>query len=562
LADKSSLELSLAGIGTQLQTRLLAVPVYQRPYSWGDDEVRDFWNDLRVASQRKPPEYFLGTVVLTREGTKGRDTIIDGQQRLATTTMLLAAIRQEFASRADKTRKDIIHETYITTSDLGSGERVPRLRMSSDDDAFFRKYVVENNVGEKPTRKSHERMQAAFVYLCAQVKGIANSAAGNWVSVLTEFVEFVKSNARCIVLEVPTEADAFLIFETLNDRGADLTIADLLKNYLFGRAGHQLDTTRDGWQQAVGALEIATENATFTMFLRHYWSSKRGAVRERDLYADIKNNVTSENQSVEFVADLQKAARLYAALLNSDHETWSSLGADAKAAIETFLRFDFEQVRPLVLAALQHFQPGEVKNLLVALTNWGVRGVIVGGIGGGTYEKSYCDAAVKIRKGEVKSTADVFAELGKIIPSDEEFQAAFAVARVPKSNLARYYLLALENVKMGQKEPELVPNDNEDKVNLEHVLPKGAAEGDWGKSFTSEERKDWVYRLGNLALLQKGPNGRIGNKPFTAKKPILAASALSLTKDVGAKMDWTPTEIRVRQAELAKLAVLAWPRKP
>jgi hypothetical protein len=374
-------------------------------------------------------------------------------------------------------------------------------------------------------------------------------------------VEYLRLRVRAIFLTVPSEADAFLIFETLNDRGADLTIADLLKNYLFGRAGAQLGTVRDGWLQSVGAFEITSENSTFTNFLRHYWSSRRGAIRERELYKNIRETITSENQTVDFVEDLQRAARLYAALLNTEHEFWASLGTDAKDAVETFLRLDFEQVRPLMLAAMQFFPSNELKKLLRGLTSWGVRGLVVGGIGGGTYEKAYCDAAVKIRRGDIKSADDVFDDLSRLIPTDDEFEAAFALARVPKSNLARYYLIALENGAQGTSEPEFVPNSNEDQVNLEHVLPKNATDADWGAAFTPDERKDWVFRVGNLALLQKGPNGRIGNRPFTIKKPVLVASAFQLTKEIGVLPDWTPTGIKNRQERLAKLAVKVWPRK-
>jgi uncharacterized protein DUF1524 len=94
------------------------------------------------------------------------------------------------------------------------------------------------------------------------------------------------------------------------------------------------------------------------------------------------------------------------------------------------------------------------------------------------------------------------------------------------------------------------------------VLPKNASDADWGATFTQDERKDWVFRLGNLTLLQKGPNGRIGNKPFTIKQPVLAASAFQLTKEIGMLPDWTPTGIKNRQEGLAQLAVKVWPRKP
>ena len=558
----SSIEIDLTGIGKVLSARLLAVPTYQRPYSWKETPVSEFWADLRAAFGKKSREYFLGTIVLTKQGTVGRDTIIDGQQRLATTAMLLASIRGEYRSRGDAKRAGIIQAEFLSTADLESGNDVSRLRLSSDDEPFFRNLVVEELATSAPTRGSHELVVAAYRLLQAEVKKVASDAGAEWSKRLLEWVDFLKNNVFVIALEVPTEADAFLIFETLNDRGADLTIADLLKNFLFGRAGDQLEVVRDGWLLALGSLEITQANATFTMFLRHYWSSKRGAIRERELYKDIKDNVTSAPQAVEFVADLQGAARLYAALLNSDHDYWAALGTEGRANVETLLRLDLEQVRPLLLAAMQHFQPSELRRALKALVSWAVRGIIVGGIGGGTYEKAYCDAGVKIRKGDIKSVDELFKELTRIIPTDEEFKAAFTVARVPKSNLARYYLIALERGKTGEKEPELVPNNDENQLNLEHILPKSATETDWGAAFSLDERKDWVFRLGNLALLAKGPNGRIGNKPFSAKRAILGASALLLTKDVAKDSTWTPKTIQKRQAELADLAVAVWPRKP
>jgi hypothetical protein len=559
--NKGGIEFNLEGIAAQLQGRVLAVPIYQRPYSWAGEPVSEFWSDLRSAFEKKSPEYFLGTIVLTRH-TNGRDMIIDGQQRLATTMMVLAAIRNEYAKRGDHKRSNIIQNEYVTKSDLESAQMEPRLRLSSDDDSFFQRLVTENDASAVSSRKSHLLLKNAFEMLQSFVARAAEEAGAEWGKRLYSFAEFIREQARVIILEVPTEADAFLIFETLNDRGADLTIADLLKNYLFGKAGNQIDTVRDGWVQAVGALEISRENSTFTTFLRHFWSSRRGATRERDLYRDIRDKVANKSQTTAFIDDLQQAARFYAALLNSDHDHWVLLGSESRGHVQTFLRLELEQIRPLMLAAMQHFSPAELKKLLKALTSWGVRGLFVGGIGGGTYERAYCETAVKIRKGDIKSTSAVFADLSKIIPTDEEFESAVAVARVPRSNLARYYLIALEKGQQGEKEPELVPNTNEQEVNLEHVLPKNATEDAWGKDFTPDERKDWVFRLGNLALLQKGPNGRIGNKPFAVKKPILAKSSFKQTKEIGSRRSWGPNEIQERQNKLAKLATKVWQRKP
>jgi hypothetical protein len=310
----------------------------------------------------------------------------------------------------------------------------------------------------------------------------------------------------------------------------------------------------------LGALEIPAENALFTTFLRHYWSSVRGAVRERELYKSIKDHVATDVQSLEFINQLQSAAALYSALLSSNHEYWEEFGTTVRDNVETLLRLDLEQNRPLLLAALQHFTDQEKKLLLRSLVAWSVRGLIVGGIGGGTAEKAYCTAAVKIRKGEIKTTSQLLGELSQIVPSDSQFQQSFETARVPKANLARYYLLALEKQSQGDPQPEFVPNANEEQVNLEHVLPKRASANDWGAQFNADERREYLHRFGNLSLLQKGPNGRIGNKPFAVKKPILANSSFLLTTELGGESDMTKETINKRQQKLAAIAVKVWPR--
>jgi hypothetical protein len=377
---------------------------------------------------------------------------------------------------------------------------------------------------------------------------------------LTNWLKFLRKNLLAITVIVRTEADAFLIFETLNARGAELTVGDLLKNYLFGRAADRLEAVKAGWLGSLAALDISAENDLFITFLRHYWSSKYGSVRERDLYRSIKERVTNPTQAVDFADDLQKAARLYAALLNSGDEFWADLGSAAKGNVESLLRLELEQNRPLLLAVMQHLSKEELKKVIKAMLAWSVRGLIVGGIGGGTTEKAYAQAALKVRSGAITTTGELLAELAAIVPTDEEFRSGFERARVTKARIARYLLIALERQNAGDEEPELVPNENEAEVNLEHVLPRNPTSSDW-PSFSKDEVDLWAYRLGNLALLSVGPNGKIGNKPWSIKKPVLESSALTLTQQAGGYDEWDQAAISDRQVKLAELAVTAWPRE-
>lgn len=551
----------LDGVAHLIKDRLLSVPTYQRSYAWKSSqlgEVSDFWDDLKTALDQDNPEYFLGTIVLSREGVEGRWTIIDGQQRLATTAILLSAIRNEFQRRGDAKRARMVEESLVY-GDVDTAEYISRLQLNSEDDGFFEKLIIRGDDSAEAGNVSNKLIADANAFLQEKVRETADSVGDEWSKRLSKWTEFITNNVETVVVDVPTEADAFMIFETLNDRGADLTIADLLKNFLFGRAGARLNAVRDGWMVALGALEISAENNVFVTFLRHYWSSHHGAVRERDLYKSIKERVTNEREAVEFVDDLKREARLYAALMNSENEFWQAGGTGLKKNVETILRLNLEQIRPLFLAVMKHFPPDELKKVLGAAIAWSVRGIIVGGIGGGTYEKRYCEAAVKVRQGEIKSEEELFTELSSMIPTDGQFLAAFAETQVTKSNLARYYLSALEKCERNEEEPELIPNEDEEKVNLEHVLPKSPTDADWPQ-FSTDDKKDYVNRLGNMALLQKGPNGRIGNKAFDIKKPILTGSDLLLTKQAGAEIDWTPTVITNRQARLAELAVRVWPR--
>ncbi len=240
-------------IGHVLADRSLSVPIYQRSYSWGEQQISDFWTDLNGALATGQNQYFLGNIVLSEEGSDDSYTIIDGQQRLATTLIFLAAIRNEYKRRGDDRRANIIQDEYIAVADLGTGEDKPRLRMNSDDDSYFNQVIVQSTQAET-LHASHKLIAKALAYFEEQIAKVADVAETDWEQRLLQRVKLLTSEVLVIVVDVSTEADAYLIFETLNDRGADLTIADLLKNYLFGRSGSQLDTVRDGWTMALAVV--------------------------------------------------------------------------------------------------------------------------------------------------------------------------------------------------------------------------------------------------------------------------------------------------------------------
>src|ERR1035438_5524910 len=121
-------------IGNALATKKLRVPANQRDYAWEDKHVRDLYQDF--AGVVRKGEYFLGTVVGMPDES-GNIFVVDGQQRLATTTMLIAAIRDHFYTNVDKDQAKIIHDTYITLPDPRTKEYVPHLYLNASDHDYW-----------------------------------------------------------------------------------------------------------------------------------------------------------------------------------------------------------------------------------------------------------------------------------------------------------------------------------------------------------------------------------------------------------------------------------------
>ncbi|MFI6287418.1 HNH endonuclease family protein [Streptomyces sp. NPDC051018] len=278
--------------------------------------------------------------------------------------------------------------------------------------------------------------------------------------------------------------------------------------------------------------------------------------------------MTHRQEALHFSENLLSATHAYTALSNPESDFWATKcsGNGHRPALDTLAMFDLVPNKILLLAAVDHFHSHELEKLLRAMVNWSVRGMIMSMMNRGRFEDQYSQIAVAIRKGEVTTTAQVRLRVEDLIPSDTDFREQFALATIGRSDskLARYYLSALETTRRKESQPEFVPNSNPSQVNLEHVFPQNAKEADWEdfikKSGDKQDAASWVYRIGNMVLLQAGVNSKIGNKSFAEKVEVFKASGFELTRKISEKSEWTPDSIRLRQTVLAGLAVKTWPR--
>lgn len=538
----------------------LRVPENQRSYAWKKEHVKQLFQDFAPL----PKEYFLGSIVVV-----GKDASIevhDGQQRVATTMILIAAIRDSFLELGDAASADSTEEDFLWTKHRRTHEVLPRFSLNNEDNDFFTKRVLlrpddplrKAAKKEGGLRESNDRIQDAAQEAATWVRTaiIAGRSRPDQLDRLHSWLEFIEQGARVIWVQVADERTAFTIFETMNDRGLKLSAADLLKNCIYSRADDRKQEALQKWQSMTAILEsIEDEEEGVVEFLRYYWICEQGFVRSKDLYDKMKATVTSKTKAIDMAVDLETRATEYAALLNASHEQWAKYGPDMKNHIRDLRVLGVRQIRPVLMAAMRKFGDKELVRLFKAAVNWSVR-CLLGSVPSGTIESYYAEAAKAITDGKASTIDDVLKLVAAIIPTDDQFEPAVATAKVAQAHLSRYYLRALQA--KADNDSQYHPSDSA-SVTLEHVLPKNP-DSKWNVS--QEEAKANVNRLGNQVLLEASANHGIGNAPFDEKKTVLLASSYSLTREVGAASDWNLSEITNRQIELAKLAVRTWPLKP
>jgi hypothetical protein len=377
--------------------------------------------------------------------------------------------------------------------------------------------------------------------------------------IAVKLVKFLDEDAQIILLRVPDHLNAFLMFETLNDRGLKASQADLLKNHLLSLCGARIAEGQQKWATMLGVLESLDRDDIVVTYLHHVLITKYGPTREREVYAKIKLAINSQSKAIQFLDELADSATDYAALFNSDHTKWNEYGAETRNNISTINRdLRVDQIRPLMFSVAKYFSLKEAKIAYRLFVFWSVRFMIAGGRGG-LLDRNYSVCSQEISAKGIKTAKDLTAKLMDILPNDAAFKAAFSEARISQNHLARYFLRALEKQKAGEKQPEFVANDDVNAINLEHVLPENVGQ-DW-EGVSPDIAKANYKRIGNMVLLQAGPNSTIGNAGFGTKRKAYEKSSFQLTSSLGSLTKWGPDEIAQRQKALAEMAVKTWPLK-
>jgi hypothetical protein len=535
------------------------VPHHQRDFSWTDDEIEQLLTDIQDARTAKQPDYFIGLMVFMRK-SKGELTILDGQQRLVTAQILLACIRNWLRDQGYSEDSEQVQNEYIAMRELGKDYVDSRLVLNENNDKTFRDFVitqrsmqeVQNALDELKRHDPNRRLLESVLLCQRKINALADKEKETG---LIELVNYLKENVKIVQLVAQDEANAFTVFETLNDRGLDLSILDLVKNYLFGKCGQAPDRLREvqrNWAQMMANLS----NVPADDFLKAYWTSRYGRIQTPQLFRSFKAKADNMRKVLDTSADMLATSEEYAALEIADDPIWNGISDRSRERIRALKTLGARQVHPVMLSALARFSQREFSRLLRLLEVLIVRYQLIGGGRTGRLEIACASLASVIYQKNVRTATEAFRHVRNVFPPDKEFREAFKWKQERNNRKVRYILETLEpHAAGGMKAAELAPVKS---LTVEHILPKNPGQ-DWQAALQLDEAlaEECTYRLGNLCLLT-GVNKDLGAKSFAEKSKVYAKSSLALTSMTASYEDWNRNSIDKRQEAMAKLAVTAW----
>jgi uncharacterized protein with ParB-like and HNH nuclease domain len=538
------------------------VPEYQRNYSWNAGNWEELWLDIKGAGEEGGVHY-LGAIVLKNEG-KDNYTIIDGQQRIATLSILVIAavkiltelIAKGVDGEKNEERKSILMRTFLGDKDPTSLNYTSKLYLNEIDDDFYQTHLLQlrlplnkNKLGD-----SNKLMLSAYEYFYNRIS--AEPAIANDGEKISEFLmDVVASSLLFIQITVEDELSAYTIFETLNARGLELTSSDLLKNYLFSLVRSRTD--RNALKAVWNSISSVVTVKDLPQFLRHFINSRRKLVRKENLFKEIKNTVKSDDQVFGLLEDLKNSADIYMALSDYEDELWKD-NAEQKKLIKEIALIDAECQKPLLLSAYLSLNKNEFTRILRIVRAVGFRYHLICELNMNELESAYNRAAVKIFNGEIARAPEVLKELAGVYPPDEDFKNSFATKSFNAKNtvqkkLVRYILLSIENQKYGRSYDATSSNDT-----IEHILPENLTAA-WAAGFSAEKHEKSVCRLGNMCVLENKLNSReAADKNFIEKIEVYKKSQCGHTVELADCDEWTEEKIRDRQRKMADCAASIW----
>lgn len=537
---------------------IYSVPRFQRDYSWTEEEWDDLWRDIQnTLSPHGEPAHYMGYLVLQSRDNK-HFSIIDGQQRLTTLSILVLGVLFNLKKLVDKgvdpqnntKRMDQLRSSLIGYLDPVTLIPQSKLTLNRNNDTLYQQYLVPLLPAPKRSLKATEhQMRKANDWFVSRINDTYKSGED-----LARFIDQLSDKLFFTVINVSDDLNAYKVFETLNARGVKLSSTDLLKNYLFSvvhsqnKDERELHDLENRWEKLVGKLG----SESFPDFLRTYWNSRYTFLRHAELFKRIRDSVHDREQVFKLLREMEADVDPYVALSKPEDELWTS---DQRDSIQELRMFNVRQIYPLLLAAYRVLSPDDFTRLLSYASIISFRYNVIGNYPTNEQERIYNTIAEKI--GDSFSLHDLLGHLKGIYPTDQQFRHDFSEKQLRTTQsrnkrIVRYILFKIEKRCSGRDY-----DFDSEKYNLEHILPENP-EIFW-PHISDDDHEQFVYRVGNFTLLNSASNRNLGNSSFEAKRSVFAKSEFLITQKIAEEnTSWNAERIAARQRWLADQATSIW----
>lgn len=528
-------------------TKQYIIPMFQRTYSWKEKQWKQLWEDIiDLTDDDENSSHFIGSIVSIPINTSTHGVqqflVIDGQQRLTTLFILLAALR-DFAEGQKKELADEIHNTLLINSYKKGEEWYKFLPTQVDKEAF--KKVINNEITD-----DHENSLIVKAYKFFS-KFIAQSSID-----IVALKNTITTNLSIVSIVLSPDDNPYLVFESLNAKGQPLTQSDLIRNYLFMRipAEDQEDYYQRYWLPMQEKLED-----NLTEFIRHFLLGVNINVKKNDVYVKFKDKVGNQDVK-EFFRTLSMFAGYYAKLLDPQLEEDN---LSIRQAIKRINDFEAKTAYPFLLYIYQDFKKGKYDTkqfceILSIIENYLVRRFVCN-IDSKPLNKMFAALYNQISTYEAsQSIEELIAYLqNRGYPKDSEVIASLKENQLyGQGDRRKKGSFIIKSIESSYSHKEKVDLTN---ATIEHIMPQTLTEK-WKDELGENAdyiHSTYLHTLGNLTLTAY--NSELSNEPFSVKKKYYKKSNIELNKNICTYDKWNQESIEQRSGDLINKFLCIWP---
>ncbi len=566
------------------QNSTYEIPRFQRDYAWTKEQCEALWTDWRNLVETKSTAHFLGPMVVVRIENQGKKfLVIDGQQRITTLQMIIALIRDRWVElNPGKKQTDMGPKPYEDTCKSLIENGAPLYKKVFTPNFYiaetFMNYVQRES-GDKERKKftdlkklseqekDHaEELFSAYKYFRDEISKLN-------VDALLDYETRLLNDFLVLRIDAVEIDNAFVLFDTLNNRGLDLTQGDLVKNYLFQQMGevvasqvsNEVAKVLQDWDSIADKVSLVKLDNFLRYFLIIKLNSK---IQKETIFKKIQSQYQGKQAVKQLIKELSDFSDLFALIEGNDK--FSGIYKDElNAMFEDLGDLDQSTQAVFLLAALKRFNEYEKKDhyskLSVAVRAAEILSFrfLICGKNAQDIENTWREGAIKLlaaNKSDQDALDDALSYLKSFLPSNEELKSELSNKVIRSSKFARYILRKIENARKAGNVWVLAGSS---KLDVEHIAPKSPdGEYDWRGVMAGDlNYRSVIYLLGNQTLLSRGPNRKAKNAEFEKKKKIYLEEEEdlpSITQEILKSKSWSQATVVKRSKELALESLKVW----